>query len=200
MSPSSSSRGKTTVRVVPPSPALSLANLEAWGKGRESLSSVYSRSISGESRGPGAGQEHGVQRRLGWLSETGRTVDEGGSVVSVRRGVGGSGTAVVGVERLGVGGGEVRGGDVEDDVDDDGDSSIDDGVALRARLKGLESAEEGWRDEAGWRGMGDGNRLMSYELRVNEKDAEGRLRRLDFTPLHVRKTRGSGAKFGGGVV
>lgn len=41
-------RSERTVRIVPPSPALSSANLGAHNKSCESLSSVYSRSISGE--------------------------------------------------------------------------------------------------------------------------------------------------------
>ncbi|KAK3051053.1 hypothetical protein LTR09_007803 [Extremus antarcticus] len=40
-----------SVRIVPPSPALSTANLEAYNKSAESLSSVYSRSISGDKHG-----------------------------------------------------------------------------------------------------------------------------------------------------
>lgn len=40
--------GEITVRIVPPSPALSLANLKAFNRSQDSLSSVYSRSISGE--------------------------------------------------------------------------------------------------------------------------------------------------------
>ena len=42
-------RGKRTVHAVPPSPALSAANLAAFNRSRESMSSTYSRSISGES-------------------------------------------------------------------------------------------------------------------------------------------------------
>ena len=46
------SKSERTVRIVPPSPALSAANLEMHNNSVESLSSVYSRSISGEKHSP----------------------------------------------------------------------------------------------------------------------------------------------------
>lgn len=41
-------RSERTIRIVPSSPALSMANLEAYNKSVESLSSIYSRDVSGE--------------------------------------------------------------------------------------------------------------------------------------------------------
>lgn len=139
------------------------------------------------------------------MSETGRTASSASSVATARK-------SPLGVVRLAwsletvVRGGEGRGGvDDDDDGDDgsgddgDGNSSIDDGAALQAKLRELKPTEEVRREEKGWSGTGNGKH-MSYELRASEEDQDGRLRRLNFTPLHVRKTRGSGAKFGGGVV
>ncbi|KAK5134788.1 hypothetical protein LTR08_006163 [Meristemomyces frigidus] len=63
-----------SLRMVPPSPALSTANLAAFNRSTESLSSVYSRSVSGEEKTP----------RPAALSESSRTLSSGSATTIVK--------------------------------------------------------------------------------------------------------------------
>lgn len=66
-----------TVRVVPPSPPLSVANLQALNQSAESLSSVYSQRISGERRA-------GALQRPGGLKSSSRS-SSSSSTATVRK-------------------------------------------------------------------------------------------------------------------
>ncbi|RMY49641.1 hypothetical protein D0863_15091 [Hortaea werneckii] len=167
-----------TVRMVPPSPAPLLSpNPVALKRSEESLSSMYSRSISGESRRASAA-------RPALVSENRRTYSSGSTTTVVKSRLGTMRLAseykdVVSTGRR-PGTNETRrdgrAGDGE------GDSDIDDAATLQARLPLSKShAISGQRD--------------SYYERPRERDADGTERRLTFTPLNVKKTRDSAAMF-----
>ncbi|RMY64492.1 hypothetical protein D0863_09780 [Hortaea werneckii] len=169
-------QGKT-VRMVPPSPALLIPNPVALKRSEESLSSMYSRSISGESRRASA-------IRPGLLRDNGRSYSSNSTMTVVK--------SPLGTMRLACDYKEVvstahrpntdvtkRGGRVDDD---EGSSDIDDAATLQARLPLSRSrAITGQRD--------------SYYERPRERDEDGTERRLTFTPLNVKKTRDSAAMF-----
>lgn len=168
-----------TVRLVPPSPALSTANLAAFNRSAESLSSVYSRSISGERYSPRTTQ------RAGGLAPESRTVSSS-STVTVKR-------SPLGVMRL------ASDPDIivsEQDRDRrssnlSSDSDIDDAATLQARLP-LVKTVSGFGEVSSWsageRNCGDVAAKCyqkSYEICLGE------MRKVDFTPLNVRRTRDS---------
>ncbi|RMY13760.1 hypothetical protein D0867_07355 [Hortaea werneckii] len=169
-------QGKT-VRMVPPSPALLSPNPVALKRSEESLSSMYSRSISGESRRASA-------MRPALLRENGRTHSSSSATTVVKSPLGTM--RLVGDYNEVVSTGQrpnanVTSGDGKVD-DGEGDSDIDDAATLQARLPLSKShALSGQRD--------------SYYERPREMDADGMERRLTFTPLNVKKTRDSAAMF-----
>ncbi|RMY84806.1 hypothetical protein D0861_06777 [Hortaea werneckii] len=169
-------QGKT-VRMVPPSPALLSPNPVALKRSEESLSSMYSRSISGESRRASA-------TRPALLRENGRAYSSSSTMTVVKSPLGamcvaGDFIEVISTARRPKKDASSRDGRAEDDG---GDSDIDDAATLQARLPLAKShALLRQRD--------------SYYERPREKDEDGTERRLTFTPLSVKKTRDSAAMF-----
>ncbi|RMY98655.1 hypothetical protein D0862_07485 [Hortaea werneckii] len=169
-------QGKT-VRMVPPSPALLSPNPVALKRSEESLSSMYSRSISGESRRASA-------IRPALTRDNGRTYSSSSTTTVVK--------SPLGTMRLASDYKEVvltgqrpstnvtsRNGRVDAGEED---SDIDDAATLQARLPLSKAhAVSGQRD--------------SYYERSRERDEDGTERRLTFTPLNVKKTRDSAAMF-----
>ncbi|RMY04624.1 hypothetical protein D0868_06848 [Hortaea werneckii] len=167
-----------TVRMVPPSPAPLLSpNPVALKRSEESLSSMYSRSISGESRRASAARPALVRGNR-------RTYSSGSTATVVKSPLGTMRLASDYKDAVSTGqrpGTNVtrrdgRAGDGE------GDSDIDDAATLQARLPLSKShALSGQRD--------------GYYERPRERDADGTERRLTSTPLNVKKTRDSAAMF-----
>ncbi|KAK4544180.1 hypothetical protein LTR36_004390 [Oleoguttula mirabilis] len=170
----SRTHSEKTVRIVPPSPALSRANLAVLNRS-ESLSSVYSRSISGEGPGP----------RPIILSDSSRSISSGSTATVVK-------SPLCAMRRA-------------DDPDtiltldlrsrtssDSSDSDIDDTAMLQAKLPSVMGEMETWQPRR--------QNHTSYYQRARELDREGTMRRLEFTPLTIRKTRDSAALFQNNIV
>ncbi|RMZ31746.1 hypothetical protein D0859_04126 [Hortaea werneckii] len=174
-------QGKT-VRMVPPSPALLSPNPVALKRSEESLSSMYSRSISGESRRASA-------IRPALVRDNGRSYSSSSTTTVVKSPLrtmrlAGDYKMVVSTARRPNTDMTSRDGRVDDD---EGESDIDDAATLQARLPLSKSrALTGQRD--------------SYYERPREMDEDGTERRLTFTPLNVKKTRDSAAMFSAGHV
>ncbi|KAK0900896.1 hypothetical protein LTR91_009480 [Friedmanniomyces endolithicus] len=168
------SQSGRTVRMVPPSPALSASNLAAFNRSTESLSSVYSRSISGETRhpeGPGA------------LSESSRSFSSGSAATLVK-------SPLVAMRRAADPNTIVMPGSKSGSCSDDFESEVDDAATLQAKLPSVKAVSE-FGEVENWP---LGRQVpMSYCQRTTVMDEKGVLRRLDFTPLTIGKTRGSGA-------
>ncbi|RMX88769.1 hypothetical protein D0869_01391 [Hortaea werneckii] len=166
-----------TVRMVPPSPALLSPNPVALKRSEESLSSMYSRSVSGESRRASA-------MRPALLRQNGRTYSSSSTTTVVKSPLGTMRLArdykeVVSTGQQPSTNVTSRDGKVDDG---EGDSDIDDAATLQARLPPSKShALSRQRD--------------SYCERPRERDADGMERRLTFTPLNVKKTRDSAVMF-----
>ncbi|KAK5112314.1 hypothetical protein LTR85_011586 [Meristemomyces frigidus] len=173
----SRTHSEKTVRIVPPSPALSRANLAAFNQSAESLSSVYSRSVSGEERGA----------RPTPLSESSRSYSSGSTATVVK-------SPLCAMRRA-------------DDPDtvvilehrarrssDSSDSDIDDADMLQAKLPSVKAVSDFGEVEI-WQAKRQNH--ASYHQRARELDREGTMRRLEFTPLTIRKTRDSAAMFQG---
>ncbi|RMY89938.1 hypothetical protein D0862_10094 [Hortaea werneckii] len=169
-------QGKT-VRMVPPSPALLIPNPVALKRSEESLSSMYSRSINGESRRTSA-------IRPALLRDNGRSHSSSSTMTVVKSPLGtmrlaGDYKKMVSTAPRPNANATSRDGRVDDD---EGNSDIDDAATLQARLPLSKSrAITGQRD--------------SYYERPRERDEDGTERRLTFTPLNVKKTRDSAAMF-----
>ncbi|TKA69780.1 hypothetical protein B0A55_08811 [Friedmanniomyces simplex] len=167
------SQSSKTVRMVPPSPALSASNLAAFNRSAESLSSVYSRSVSGEKRdlGPGA------------PSESSRSFSSGSAATLVRSPLGA-------MRRAADPNTIVLPGSRSGSCGEEAESEIDDAVTLQAKLPAVKAVSE-WGEVEGYP---LGSQVpMSYCQRTAQLDEKGMLRRLDFTPLTIRKTRDSAA-------
>ena len=161
--------------MVPPSPALSLANLAAFNKSAESLSSVYSRSISGEKRSP----------RPAPLSDTGRSYSSGSTATVVKSPLGAMRRAddpetVVMPTLMSRSSSESSGSD------------IDDAATLQAKLPSIKATSEFGEVEC-WRAGRQEH--VSYDQRAWEMGQDGMQRRLECTPLVIRKTRDSASMF-----
>ncbi|OTA30484.1 hypothetical protein BTJ68_09377 [Hortaea werneckii EXF-2000] len=169
-------QGKT-VRMVPPSPTLLSPNPVALKRSEESLSSMYSRSISGESRRASA-------IRPALLRENGRAYSSSSTMTVVKSPLGtmrlaGDYMEVISTARQPKKDVTSRDGRAEDE---EADSDIDDAATLQARLPLSKSlAISGQQD--------------SCCERPRERDEDGTERRLTFTPLNVKKTRDSAAMF-----
>lgn len=162
-------QSEKTVRIVPPSPALSTANLAAFNRSTESLSSVYSRSISGEGRG-----SRPVATRAGsrsYSSESTSTIAK--SPLGAMRLASDPETVVMS-------------GAVSCGSNDGADSDIDDAATLQAKLPSVKAVSEFGQVED-WHNAG--RAPVSYCARASEANDEGVMERLNFTPLMVRKTR-----------
>lgn len=178
--PPSRTLSERTVRIVPPSPALSRANLAAFNKSAESFSSVYSRSVSGEE--PGS--------RPAGLSESSRSHSSGSTETIVK-------SPLCAMRRA-------------DDPDrivklepalrkssDSLNSDIDDVDMLQANLPSTRAVSTVC-ETGSWQARGQ--KHASYHQRARGLDREGTLRRLEFTPLTIRKTRDIGALLRNDVV
>ena len=172
----SRSHSSRTVRMVPPSPALSCSNLAAFNRSTESLSSVYSRSISGEKHSP----------RPGALSESSRSFSSGSTATVVKSPLG-----------------AMRRAETPDTVvmpssrsrssSEESDSDVDDAEMLQAKLPSVKAVSD-FGEVGNWPLA---RQTLSYCQRTAELDERGILRRLDFTPLTTRKTRNSPALISG---
>lgn len=168
-------RSERTVRMVPPSPALSVANLAAFNRSAESLSSVYSRSISGERH------ESRIQQRLGTLAADSRSFSSSSTATIIKSPLGAMRLAsdpdvVVGSRR-----------DRRHSSSADSESDIDDAATLQARLPSVKAVSD-FGEVSGWPGERDvacNYYHKSYQICIGE------MRGVDFTPLNVRRTRDS---------
>lgn len=170
-----------TVRVVLPSPALSAANLSAFNKSAESLSSVYSRSISGEQHGPR------TQRR-----PTALAGDDGSfsssSTATVKK-------SSLGMMRLAADPDvfidtQQQGGRLSSGTVSDSDSDLDHVATLQARLPSVKPVSE-FGDVSSWT---EGQAAANYSRNSYEICMGGK-RKLEFAPLNVRRTRDSAPMF-----
>ena len=163
-----------TVRIVPPSPPLSAANLAAFNKSQESLSSVYSRDISGEKDSP---RPHQRQRTL----EASRRYSSS-STATLKR-------SLLGAMRLARDPAIVVG----PRVSSEGSSSeIDDALTLQARLPSVKPVN-GF-ENVGKRACSSQKMASDYQklhLVDEDKTTDG----LAFNPLNVHKTRDSANLF-----
>lgn len=154
------------IRVTPPSPVLSTANLLAFNKSVESLSgsSIYSRSVSGERRVTRPASLGAISRTVS--SESTVTVKR--SPLGIMRGAEDHQTIVA----------------AKDDtprVSTDGlQSDVDDAGALQAKLP---------VDKAGSWHVRDHGIASFYERSKPGGVGGGGLRKLEWTPLPVAKTR-----------
>ncbi|KAK4953623.1 hypothetical protein LTR10_008226 [Elasticomyces elasticus] len=174
------SQSGRTVRMVPPSPALSASNLAAFNKSSESLSSVYSRSISGERRSP----------RPDALSQSSRSLSSSSTATLVKSPLGAMrraadpNTVVLPEMRRQTSGEEI-------------DMDIDDAATLQANLPSVKAVSE-FGEVTDWP---LGRQVpLSYCQRTAQLDEKGVLRRMDFTPLTIRKTRDTAAMVPGRFV
>lgn len=172
-----------TVRLVPPSPALSIANLAAFNKSAESLSSVYSRSVSGERYNPR------TLPRRGALAAGSRTTSSS-STVTVKR-------SPLGIMRLA--------SDPEIIVSEQEryrrssnvsyDSDIDDAATLQARLPLVKTVSD-FGEVSSWPASGrDESDVATKCYQKSYEICLGEMRKVDFTPLNVRRTRDSAGMF-----
>ncbi|TKA76974.1 hypothetical protein B0A55_04918 [Friedmanniomyces simplex] len=144
------SQSSKTVRMVPPSPALSASNLAAFNR----TPSESSRSFSSGSAATLVSSPLGAMRRAANPN-----------------------TIVLPGSRSGSCGEEAE-------------SEIDDAVTLQAKLPAVKAVSEFGEVE----GCPLGRQVpMSYCHRTAQLDEKGMLRRMDFTPLTIRKTRDSAA-------
>ena len=167
------SKSERTVRIVPPSPALSIANLEAYNKSVESLSSVYSRSISGEK------DSHKPSQRPGFLTDGSRTYSSSSTATVKKSSLGAMRLAedpdvvVVAEERL-------------RQSSEGSDSEIDDATTLQAKLPSVKAVSD----------FGDVQNWTSRGTQQSQQKEEGRhTRRQGFAALTIRKTRDSASIF-----
>ncbi|KAK5733742.1 hypothetical protein LTR17_009446 [Elasticomyces elasticus] len=174
------SQSDKTVRMVPPSPALSASNLAAFNKSSESLSSVYSRSISGERRGT----------RPDMLSQSSRSLSSSSTATLVKSPLGAMRRAA---DPNTVVLPEMRRQTSSEEID----LEIDDAATLQANLPSVKAVSE-FGEVADWP---LGRQVpLSYCQRTAQLDEKGVLRRMDFTPLTIRKTRDSAAMVPGRFV
>ncbi|KAK5683277.1 hypothetical protein LTS10_004808 [Elasticomyces elasticus] len=174
------SQSSRTVRMVPLSPALSASNLAAFNKSSESLSSVYSRSISGERRGT----------RPDTLSQSSRSLSSSSTATLVKSPLGAMRRAA---DPNTVVLPETRRQTSSEEIDMD----IDDAATLQANLPSVKAVSE-FGEVADWP---LGRQVpSSYCQRTAQLDEKGVLRRMDFTPLTIRKTRDSAAMVPGRFV
>ena len=170
------SRSSRTVRIVPPSPSLSASNLAAFNKSNESLSSVYSRSISGE--------KHSSPRPT--ISDGSRSFSSG-STATVKR-------SPLGAMRLADRPDVVVMAEEKSRTSSEGsDSTIDDAATLQAMLPSVKAVSE-FDEIDTWQASRQAP-TTSFDQRPAMLNENGNLQRLDFTPLTIRKTRDSAALF-----
>lgn len=167
-----------TVRLVPPSPALSIANLQAFNKSADSLSSVYSRSISGEKYSPPPRPRPGLLRDDRSFSSA--------STATVKK-------SPLGIMRLASDPDIIVGSpsDKRSSSSSSSDSDIDDVATLQARLPSVKTVSD-FGEVSTWEGEGNVATQYyqrSYEICLSE------MKKLDFAPLNVRRTRDSGSLF-----
>ena len=173
------SKSERTVRIVPPSPVLSIANLEAHNRSVDSLSSVYSRSISGEKHSPKQ------ERRPTGLSAGSRSYSSASTATRIKSPLGAMRQAehpeVVVIEE-----------EKSRQSSESSDTAFDNAAALQAKLPSVKAVSDfgvvqTWitgRNKAlpvkNWSGQGEGRKVV---------------KRSAFKPLRIRKTRDSALIF-----
>ena len=172
------SKSERTVRIVPPSPALSATNLEMHNNSAESLSSVYSRSTSGEKHSPRA-----VQRPV-QLTDGSRSYSSGSTVTIVKSPLGAMRLA----DRPDV---VLMGKSSRVSSASSTDTEIDDVATLQAKLPSVKAVSE-FGDVQAWdRSSRPLNDVQNDSCDQFKEDLKQRAR----LPLLVRKTRNSGSMF-----
>ena len=172
------SKSERTVRIVPPSPALSATNLEMHNNSAESLSSVYSRSTSGEKHSPRA-----VQRPV-QLTDGSRSYSSGSTVTIVKSPLGAMRLA----DRPDV---VLMGKSSRVSSASSTDTEIDDVATLQAKLPSVKAVSE-FGDVQAWdRSSRPLNDVQNDGCDRFKEDPKQRAR----LPRLVRKTRDSGSMF-----
>lgn len=161
-------KSERTLRIVPPSPALSTANLSAFNKSTESLSSIYSRSTSGER----------YSARL--PTNEGRSFSSSSTATVKKSGLGAmrlaSNPEVIVVA-------ETRSRSMSETQTSD----IDDVATLQAKLPSVKAVSEFGEVEA-WTSRPHctaGHRSNPFELLSDEDEKK---QRHSYRPLTIRKT------------
>ena len=164
-----------TVRMVPPSPALSIANLAALNNSQESLSSVYSRSISGES------YTSSQPRQRPGVPLNGSRSYSSSSTTTVKR-------SRLGATRLASHPEEtIISADHARMPSESSSSDIDDAATLQRKLPHVKTVSA-FGDVATWVSLSQNT--ISRQARVSKR----------FTSLKVRRTRDSKAMFQSHVI
>lgn len=159
------------MRVVPPSPALSLANVRALNRSTDSLSSIYSRSVTGE-------RYTHSQQRPQCLSD-GRSFSSS-SMATVKK-------SPLGMMRLASDPEIVIDRDRRSMSDASSTSDIDDAATLQARLPSVKAVSE-FGDVFELAGKGE---VSSAYYQKSYEACIGEMMKVDFAPLNVKRTRDS---------
>lgn len=174
------SKSERTVRIVPTSPALSITNLAMHNNSVESLSSVYSRSISGEKR-----NTREVRRPAG-VTDGSRSYSSGSTATIVK--------SPLGAMRL---------ADWPDVIvmnkssrvsSEDSATEIDDVVTLEAMLPSVKAVSE-FGDVQTWKAR---SKALESEHNGDDGPYGEQLRLRSWIPLRMPKTRDNGSVFKSG--
>lgn len=170
------SKSEQTVRIVPPSPALSISNLKLHNSSMESLSSVYSRSISGEKRGP-------REQRPTTFTDGSRSYSSGSTATIVKSPLGAMRLAdrpeVVVLSR-------------HSRVSSDSSATeIDDVITLQAMLPSVKAVSD-FGDVQAWGYQCASNKILHNG---NNSPYSEKFKQRIWMPLRVRKARDSESLF-----
>ena len=172
------SKSERTVRIVPPSPALSAANLDMHNNSVESLSSVYSRSTSGEKHSP-----RPIQRPV-QLTDGSRSYSSGSTATIIKSPLGAMRLA----DRPDI---VLVGKSSRVSSASSTDTEIDDVATLQAKLPSVKAVSD-FGDVQTWdRSSRPLNDVQNDGGDQFKEDPTQRAR----LPLLVRKTRDSGSMF-----
>ena len=162
-------RSERTVRIVPPSPALSVANLEAVNESTDSLSSVYSRSVSGETHSPQPSLRHATYNAGSRSYSSSSTATVKKSHLGIMRLASNPDVIVIAEEK-------------SRSSTDRSDSDIDNVATLQAKLPSVKV-------------VSDFGEINNWRISRLDATTDTNFERFYFTPLNIVKTRHSREMF-----